>query len=189
MPRPPETLLLDWIETPVGEGIVIVDEAGQLRAFDWTSHEARLHLLLRRQNGPVVLRSAPVPAAIGDVFGAYFAGDLAALAGLRWRTGGTAFQRTVWAALCTIPVGTTLSYKGLAAQIGAPAAVRAVGLANGANPIGIVVPCHRVIGANGSLTGYGGGLDRKRWLLVHEGAAFGELVAQERPFVAREVHD
>jgi methylated-DNA-[protein]-cysteine S-methyltransferase len=95
-----------------------------------------------------------------------------ALAKVRWRTGGTEFQRAVWTALCTIPAGQTLTYKGLAARIGKPAAIRAVGLANGANPVGIVVPCHRVIGSDGSLTGYGGGVDRKRWLLAHEGAAF-----------------
>ncbi len=85
---------------------------------------------------------------------------------------GTPFQRDVWAALREIPVGKTLSYGALAAKIGRPKAVRAVGLANGANPIGIVVPCHRVIGADSSLTGYGGGLDRKRWLLNHEGAHY-----------------
>jgi methylated-DNA-[protein]-cysteine S-methyltransferase len=78
----------------------------------------------------------------------------------------------VWSALCTIPAGETLSYKGLATKIGKPSAMRAVGLANGANPVGIVVPCHRVIGSNGSLTGYGGGMERKQWLLAHEGAAF-----------------
>jgi len=77
----------------------------------------------------------------------------------------------VWAALRRIPAGTTTSYGALAAEIGRPAAVRAVGLANGANPVAIVVPCHRVIGADGSLTGYGGGLPRKRWLLAHEGVA------------------
>jgi methylated-DNA-[protein]-cysteine S-methyltransferase len=83
---------------------------------------------------------------------------------------GTDFQRAVWKALCTVPCGQTLSYGALARRIGRPKAVRAVGLANGANPIGIVVPCHRVIGADGTLTGYGGGLDRKRWLLAHERA-------------------
>jgi methylated-DNA-[protein]-cysteine S-methyltransferase len=87
-------------------------------------------------------------------------------------TTGTAFQRDVWRALRRIPTGRTLSYGVLATKIGRPAAVRAVGLANGANPIAIVVPCHRVIGADASLTGFGGGIERKRWLLSHEGAAF-----------------
>ena len=81
---------------------------------------------------------------------------------------GTAFQKKVWEALLTIPYGETRSYAEIASQIGAPGAFRAVGLANGHNPIGIIVPCHRVIGANGSLTGYGGGLDRKRMLLGME---------------------
>jgi methylated-DNA-[protein]-cysteine S-methyltransferase len=84
---------------------------------------------------------------------------------------GTDFQRTVWQALRRIPCGTTISYGELARRIGRPAAVRAVGLANGANPVGVVVPCHRVIGADGSLTGYGGGIERKRWLLAHERAS------------------
>ena len=99
----------------------------------------------------------------------YFTGDLGAIDGLRAETGGTSFQRRVWSALREIPVGTTISYAELARRIGQPAAFRAVGLANGGNPIGIVVPCHRVIGANASLTGYGGGIERKRWLLAHEG--------------------
>ena len=87
-------------------------------------------------------------------------------------TNGTPFQRRVWAALRAIPAGETTSYGALARLLDAPGASRAVGLANGANPIGIVVPCHRVIGADGSLTGFGGGLARKQWLLQHEGAAF-----------------
>ena len=86
--------------------------------------------------------------------------------------GGTDFQRSVWDALRTIPAGETLSYAALAERVGRPTAVRAVGLANGTNPIAVIVPCHRVIGSDSSLTGYGGGLDRKRWLLEHEGAAF-----------------
>ena len=88
------------------------------------------------------------------------------------RAQGTAFQKTVWRNLCKIPFGVTWSYGELAKRIGQPSASRAVGMANGRNPISIIVPCHRVIGANGTLTGYGGGLDRKRWLLTHEGCAF-----------------
>lgn len=170
MPRPPETLFLDRLATPMGEGLLITDAEGFLRAFDWTSHEDRMHLLLRRQNPPVSLKEGRAPDAVRSAFETYFAGDLSALGKIRWRTGGTDFQRKVWAALCTIPAGRTFSYKRLAEQIGKPAAVRAVGLANGQNPVGIVVPCHRVIGADGSLTGYGGGLERKAWLLRHEGA-------------------
>ena len=101
---------------------------------------------------------------------AYFAGEIGALDTLSVATGGTDFQRCVWAALRTIPTGETVSYGELARRIGNPKAVRAVGMANGANPIGIVVPCHRVIGSDGGLGGYGGGVERKAWLLKHEGA-------------------
>jgi len=99
---------------------------------------------------------------------AYFAGDLAVIDRLPVRTGGTGFQRAVWQALRGIPCGTMVTYTELARRIGRPTAVRAVGHANGANPVGIVVPCHRVIGSGGSLTGYGGGIERKSWLLTHE---------------------
>ena len=102
---------------------------------------------------------------------AYFDGDLRGLDGLTVKTGGTAFQRAVWAALRAIPAGETRSYGQLAAAVGAPKAVRAAGLANGQNPVAVIVPCHRVIGANGTLTGYAGGLERKQWLLAHEGVA------------------
>lgn len=172
MPKPLEVLTLARLPTPMGEGLVVSDAQGFLRAFDWTSHEARLRILLRRQNPPTELVEGAVPTAIGAAFESYFGGQLDALSAIPWRTGGTEFQRAVWQALCSIPAGETLTYKGLAARIGKPAAIRAVGLANGANPVGVVVPCHRVIGSNGTLTGYGGGIERKRWLLQHEGAAF-----------------
>ncbi|WP_374534565.1 methylated-DNA--[protein]-cysteine S-methyltransferase [Phenylobacterium sp.] len=172
MPTPPETLTLERLPTPVGEAILVTDGEGVLRAFDWTSHEARLRLLLRRQNPPTILVEGRAPAAIRQAVDAYFAGDLTALGAIPWRTGGTDFQRSVWAELCTIPAGRTVTYKQLAERIGRGSAVRAVGLANGANPVGVVVPCHRVIGSSGGLTGYGGGLERKRWLLTHEGASF-----------------
>jgi methylated-DNA-[protein]-cysteine S-methyltransferase len=99
----------------------------------------------------------------------YFAGDFAALDSLSVNPGGTPFQASVWRALRSIRPGTTISYRDLAERIGVPQAVRAVGAANGANPVPVVIPCHRVIGANGKLVGYGGGLERKDWLLRHEG--------------------
>jgi methylated-DNA-[protein]-cysteine S-methyltransferase len=102
----------------------------------------------------------------------YFDGEIGCLDTIEWRTSGTPFQRKVWTGLTRIAPGKTLSYGALAAKLGCPTAVRAVGLANGSNPISVVVPCHRVIGTDGSLTGYGGGIARKRWLLTHEGAAF-----------------
>jgi methylated-DNA-[protein]-cysteine S-methyltransferase len=167
----PERLLLDRVESPIGEALLVTDETGYLRGFDWSDYEARMRLLLRRQYGSLEPADGGAPQAVRGAIGAYFAGDLAALRTIRWETAGTPFQRAVWKALTAIPAGATLSYGALAAKLGMPKAVRAVGLANGANPISVVVPCHRVIGADGSLTGYGGGLERKRWLLEHERTA------------------
>jgi methylated-DNA-[protein]-cysteine S-methyltransferase len=167
----PEGLAFDRIPTPAGEALVMWDADMRLRVFDWTGYEPRMRRLLERHYGPVEPTAAVAPPAIKAALSAYFAGDLTSLDAIECATGGTPFQRAVWAALRGIPPGTTLSYGALAKRIGRPAAVRAVGLANGANPIGLVVPCHRVIGADGSLTGYGGGIERKRWLLRHEGVA------------------
>ena len=107
----------------------------------------------------------------------YFAGERTTFE-LPIAPDGTEFQRQVWTALRAIPFGGTISYGELARRVGDPKAMRAVGAANGRNPIPIIVPCHRVIGADGSLTGFGGGLDRKRWLLAHEGAMELELEAR-----------
>jgi methylated-DNA-[protein]-cysteine S-methyltransferase len=170
--KPLERLYLDRLPTPIGQALLITDSDGFLRAFDWSDHEGRLRALMSRYYGAVPIVAGGAAAATAGAVEAYFAGRLDALNQIAWRTAGTPFQQSVWRALTAIPVGVTVSYGQLAASIGKPAAVRAVGLANGANPIGVVVPCHRVIGADGSLTGYGGGLDRKRWLLNHEGAAF-----------------
>ena len=119
------------------------------------------------------------PGAFADVveqLDAYFAGTLTDF-DVDLQVVGTEFQQRVWAALRTIPYGQTRSYGQIAAQIGSPAASRAVGLANGRNPVSIIVPCHRVIGASGGLTGYGGGLDRKRILLALETPAESTLFA------------
>jgi methylated-DNA-[protein]-cysteine S-methyltransferase len=127
--------------------------------------------LLRLQYGAVVLKGARSPAELRSALSGYFKGDLDRLKTIKWRVAGTPFQHKVWTALPKIPAGTTMSYGALAAKLNVPRAMRAVGHANGSNPISIVVPCHRVIGADGSLTGYGGGIERKRWLLQHEGVA------------------
>lgn len=165
-------LLIDRIATPAGELIVVADADGNLRTIDWTDHEARMKQLLDRQygKGSYTLTPARNPGGLSDAMRRYFKGDLGAIESLPVKTAGTPFQRSVWQALRRIACGTTISYAELARRIGKPKAVRAVGLANGQNPISIVVPCHRVIGSNGSLTGYGGGLPRKKWLLKHEGA-------------------
>lgn len=163
---------LDRLDTPIGVALVVTDGEGFLRALDWWDYETRLRRLLKRHYGDIVLEDAPAPTNLVRALKGYFSGDLDQLATIKWRTGGTSFQRNVWTALQTIPAGRTSSYGELAAKLSVPNAARAVGLANGANPISVVVPCHRLIGSDGSLTGYGGGLKRKQWLLQHEGAAF-----------------
>jgi methylated-DNA-[protein]-cysteine S-methyltransferase len=168
-----DAFVLDRLKTPIGEALMVVDGRGRLRAFDWHDHEERMLKLMKRCNGPSsTLSHGGAPTALRSRVDDYFQGDLERLDGIECETGGTPFQQNVWTALRTIPVGTTVSYGQLAVQIGSPKAVRAVGLANGANPVGLIIPCHRVIGSNGSLTGYGGGMDRKRWLLIHERAPF-----------------
>jgi methylated-DNA-[protein]-cysteine S-methyltransferase len=175
----PERLTFERLPTPIGEGLIVTDENGVLRAFNWAEYEAMMRRGLEAHYGRVPVQEGRATDAVRRAFETYFAGNIRALEGLAWATGGTDFQRSVWAALCTIPAGETVSYRELAQRIGNPKAVRAVGLANGQNPIAIMAPCHRVIGADRSLTGYGGGLDRKRWLLRHEGAAFRDAPGRE----------
>jgi|SRR5579863_950074 len=163
-------LLTDRIRTPIGGMLIIADEDGNLRATDWSDHEARMQRLLRLHYGEhgFRLEADRNPNGLADAISSYFAGDIEVIDRLPVETGGTTFQRDVWRALREIQCGTTVSYAELAERIHRPAAVRAVGLANGSNPVGVVIPCHRVIGSDGSLTGYGGGIERKRWLLEHE---------------------
>jgi methylated-DNA-[protein]-cysteine S-methyltransferase len=166
---PPETFGLDRLETPIGVALLVTDADGVLRALDWEDYASRMKELLRLQVGAVVLKDARAPKDLRAALSGYFKGDLGRLATIRWRVDGTAFQQRFWHALPKIPAGTTMIYGALAAKLKAPRAMRAVGHANGSNPISVVVPCHRLIGANGSLVKYGGGLERKRWLLQHEG--------------------
>jgi methylated-DNA-[protein]-cysteine S-methyltransferase len=155
--------------SPIGEIVVAVRD-GRVCALCFAEHWPSRRAQLLKRFGEVDLHDASDPAGVVTRLQRYFAGERDALEAIAVDLGGTPFQRRVWEALRKIPVGQTVSYGDLAQSIGAPTAVRAVGAANGANPVGIVVPCHRVIGANGQLTGYGGGLDRKRWLLAHESA-------------------
>ena len=168
----PATLLLrfDRLSTPIGDMLIVADTQGRLRATFWTDQEEELRPVLERgyPGARIELEPSSDPHGLTSGLRAYFAGDLHAIDTIPVEAGGTGFQQEVWRALRDIPCGTTVSYGELARRIGRPSAVRAVGLANGANPIGVVVPCHRVIGSNGSLTGYGGGIERKRWLLDHE---------------------
>lgn len=165
----PARLILDRAPSPIGELLIVTDEAGALRALDFDDHEARLDRLLKIHYGPLRPEPGGAPVVIRQALAAYFAGELEALRRIAWATNGTAFQHAVWTALTQIPAGQTITYSDLARRAGRPAAIRAAGHANGANPLSIVAPCHRVIGMNGSLTGYGGGVERKRWLLAHEG--------------------
>lgn len=161
----------DSLATPIGNLMIVTDEGGRLCFIDFEDDEERIRRLIPRYYGVDAALGDGRPAdRIREALAAYFTGQIHAIDSLAVATPGTPFQRRVWSELRRIPAGTTISYATLARRIGSPAAVRAVGLANGANPIAIVVPCHRVIGADGSLTGYGGGLARKRWLLAHEGA-------------------
>ena len=162
------TLKSARLETPVGPIRLFVNE----RAVCGLEFEDRRPGLLRwleGRFGRCAVEAQPDPAGAVSGLAAYLAGDLAALDDLVVDTGGTPFQRRVWEQLRRIPAGRTASYAEVAAAIGSPSAVRAVGAANGRNPVSIIVPCHRVIAADGSLCGYGGGLHRKRWLLGHEG--------------------
>jgi O-6-methylguanine DNA methyltransferase len=163
-------LTLAHYAAPFADLLIVTDSDGVLRALDFSDYAARMQRLLARHYGAFNLVEGDAPAELVSALDAYFAGDLAALDDIAVATAGSDFQRQVWTALRAIPAGTTSGYGALAARIGKPGAARAVGLANGLNPIGIVVPCHRVIGASGALTGYAGGVERKRWLLAHEGA-------------------
>jgi methylated-DNA-[protein]-cysteine S-methyltransferase len=153
-------ILTSTIESPVGP-LTMIARDGVLTNV--SMHDQR-HVM------PLPVEAVTDDAwfkSVADQLDAYFTGQLVTF-DLEMELLGTPFQQSVWSQLCAIPYGETISYGELARRVGNPSASRAVGLANGRNPIAVIVPCHRVIGANGSLTGYGGGLDRKSWLLDHE---------------------
>jgi len=168
-PRP--VLHRRLLSTPIGDMLAVSSDRG-LCALEFSGPRRRdtLGARLRRHfpDHDLVEEETPVIARARDWLDDYFAGRSADLAGLPLDTRGAPFELRVWQALLAIPAGRTSSYGHVAAALGSPGASRAVGMANGANPIAIVVPCHRVIGSDGSLTGYGGGLQRKQWLLDHE---------------------
>ena len=161
-------LQFDRIDSPIGTILIVVD-GEQLCALDFVDYEQRMMTLLQRRYGPTHLTQVTDPNGFSSRIRDYLAGDYSCLDAIPVSTGGTAFQQQVWSALRTIPVGTTMTYGELAAKLGRPAAYRAVGGTNALNPIAIVLPCHRVVGSNASLTGYAGGIERKQWLLRHEG--------------------
>jgi methylated-DNA-[protein]-cysteine S-methyltransferase len=161
-------LLIDKFDSALGK-ILLVSDGERLCALDYADYEHRMMMLLRRHYAMFQLRKADDPQGFSTLLRAYLAGDIACINHILVNTGGTIFQQQVWSALRTIPPGTVFTYGELATQLGKPTAYRAVGMTNALNPIAIVVPCHRLVGADGTLTGYAGGLERKRWLLQHEG--------------------
>jgi methylated-DNA-[protein]-cysteine S-methyltransferase len=170
----PVDLLTDEIPCVLGT-LVVVARDGYLYSVDYEDCRERMLASLRARYGEVKLEPVVDPFGFSGRIRAYLAGELGALGGIAVATGGTPFQRQVWTALRRIPVGTTVSYADLAREVGRPAATRAVGAINAINPVALVVPCHRVVGSDASLTGYAGGLWRKRWLLSHEGAVVPSL--------------
>ncbi|MGV3553486.1 methylated-DNA--[protein]-cysteine S-methyltransferase [Rhizobium sp.] len=163
-------LRLETIEADHEIGpIHMVTDGGTLIALEFGDVEHRLMPMLRARFGAAMaLHIADGTNDIAAVIRRYFAGDLRALDAIAVDGGGTAFQRQAWKALRAIPPGEVRTYGQMAVLLGRPNAFRAVGAANALNPISLVVPCHRLVGSNGALTGYGGGIARKRWLLEHE---------------------
>ena len=159
----------DRITTPIGD-MVLIARDGVVLLLEFEDKGDRLAREIKARFGDIDLQKAANPFGISDYIRGYFDGDLQAIDGILTDGGGTNFETSVWTELRRIPLGATVSYGEIAKRLGNPNAMRAVGLANGKNPIAVVVPCHRVIGANGSMTGYGGGIHRKEWLLRHEGA-------------------
>jgi methylated-DNA-[protein]-cysteine S-methyltransferase len=174
------------LRSPIGELEGFVRQ-GALCALDFGGGDYSGRAVLERRFGALELRAAAPSLEARRGLEAYLAGELDAIDGIEVDTGGTEFQRKVWAALRRIPPGRTISYAELARAVGAPSAVRAAGTANGSNPVPVVIPCHRVVRSDGTLGGYGGGLDRKRWLLDHERARLARVsvAGGQRPLFTR----
>ena len=160
---------IETIDSPIGP-LTTAERAGRVCLLHFGADGPGIDRLFDKWY-PGEARARQPLHGVADVLRRYFAGELAALDAVPVELNGTDFQKKVWLALRRIPSGETISYAELARRIGSAAAIRAVGSANGANPVAVIVPCHRVIGADASLTGYGGGLERKQWLLAHEGVA------------------
>jgi len=160
-------ILIQTLDSPIGP-LTAAERAGRVCLLHFGADGPGIDQMFERWYPGEPRARQPLPA-VGSVLARYFAGEIGALDTIAVELNGTPFQKKAWQALRRIPAGTTISYAELAKRIGEPSAVRAVGSANGANPVAVIVPCHRVIGSNGTLTGYGGGLDRKQWLLAHEG--------------------
>ena len=168
MPGP--DLIRAVLPSPLGDIVVIADGAGVLHGLDFAGDSGRLERLVARYWPGARVSEGEAPAPVAQALQAYFAGNVGALDGLPVAEAGTDFQRRTWAALRVIPAGSAWTYADLARAVGRPTAVRAVGQANGVNPVSLVQPCHRVVASGGGLGGYAGGVERKAWLLAHEGA-------------------
>jgi len=157
----------DHFASPLGRMLLATDGEALTGAwFDGQRHQPPVGADWRRRHDLPILRQAATELAC------YFAGERTRF-GLALAPAGTPFQRAVWDAIAAVPCGETIAYRELALRVGRPDAVRAAAAATGRNPLSIVIPCHRIVGANGALTGYAGGLERKRWLLLHERASIG----------------
>ncbi len=165
----PERIYVGTVESPIGS-VAYMTDGEALRAIEFADTPDRLLRAFLQSVGPIPVNTGKDPLGIGAAIRAYFGGDIHAIGAMPARPAGTRFQKRVWRLVRGIPPGRTSTYGAIANLLGTPSAARAVGAANGANPIPIVIPCHRVIGANGTLTGYGSGVFRKEWLLTHEGA-------------------
>lgn len=162
-------LSLSSLDSPLGPLILAATSQNHVVALDFEDNRPRLQAHLARH--ALISTPGEPPPPVAQALAAYFEGHLAALGQILTAAHGTPFQMRVWQALAQIPAGQTRTYGQIAASIGQPSASRAIGLANGQNPVSLIIPCHRVIGSTGSLTGYAGGTRRKSWLLAHEGAA------------------
>ena len=165
-----ETIAIATMDSPIG-GLTVAARGTKVCMVHFGAAGQSVQAALARWYPEAAVAQAVDPGGAISVLTRYFNGDLGSLEEIEVELHGTPFQQRVWNTLRTVSAGTTTSYADLAGRVGSPAAIRAVGAANGANPVAVVLPCHRIIGSNGSLTGYGGGLERKRWLLEHEGVS------------------
>ncbi|MFN3814975.1 methylated-DNA--[protein]-cysteine S-methyltransferase [Brevundimonas sp.] len=161
------TLTLSRIDSPIGALGLAADADGVVRGVSFGGDPARV---MRRDYPGAAMEDGPAPTAVTDALAAYFGGAREALARVRWAVEGHHFNARVWRELARAPAGMTISYGEMARRAGEPGAAQAAGVALNRNPIPLILPCHRVIGAGGALVGFGGGLEMKTWLLRHEGA-------------------
>lgn len=160
-------LILSRVESPIGALGLATDADGVVRGVSFGDG---LDRAMRRAYPAAEIGEGPAPEAVAATLAAYFGGARDALEAVRWAVEGDHFNARVWRELARVPAGTTISYGEMARRAGEPGAAQAAGVALNRNPVPLILPCHRVIGADGGLVGFGGGIARKEWLLRHEGA-------------------